>query len=276
MSNRNFADQIVTRDMSEFSKIYIVPLSDFHIGAPAVAVDVIRGYVEWIRQHPEAICILNGDLMDCATKVSVPELFDDLMTPDNAYKFVKQLLKPIKDKILMITRGNHEEMIWKQVGCDYMDRLAGDLGGIPYKPDGGMFGIRLGKNGKDGHRRMLWGYATHGWGGARTVGAKANKIEELTKAVGVQLYILSHDHTQIIHRLNKKVPPRSGISFTHPIYMRTERTMLCNSGGFVEYEGYVRRKGYAPQDAGTPRIRVELKVTRVNKEGCYLDIHASI
>ncbi|KKN73820.1 hypothetical protein LCGC14_0396220 [marine sediment metagenome] len=272
-SQRNYEDMIVTKDLVEFSKIYLVPLADWHIGATGVALGVISGYIDWIKQRPNAFTILNGDLMNCAGKTTSAELFDDLITPDTAYAQVRAMLLPIKDKIIMITRGNHEEMVFRQVGADYMMRLAYDLGDVPYRPNGGMFGIRLGKN---NHRRVLWGYATHGWGGARTIGAKVNKVEELAKAVNVQCYILSHDHTQNVHRLNQKSPPRSRISFKRPIYQKTDRRILINTGGFIEYVGYVRRKGYSPQDMGTPRILAELKSTQKGNEDYHISLHASM
>jgi len=270
---RSYEDLIVTKDLIEFSKIYLIPLADWHIGAPGVAIDVIRGYIDWIKQRPNAFTILNGDLMNCAGKETASELFEDLITPDTAYKQVLALLEPIKNKILMVTCGNHEGTIFRKVGHDYMAFLAHDLGDIPYRPNGGMVAVRLGRN---NHRGVFSIYATHGWGGARTIGAKANKVEELAKAVNAQCYFLSHDHTQVIHRLNQKTMPRSRISFTRPIYQKTDRKLLINTGGFIEYVGYVRRKGYAPQDMGTPRVVAEFKNTQKGAEDYHVSLHASM
>lgn len=270
MKERDYNQQIIMRDLVQFSKVYLIPLADFHIGTDS-AIDVIQGYIDWIKERDNAFTILNGDLMNCATKSTVSELFDDLVTPDQTYKVVRSLLEPIKDKILMITRGNHEEMIWRAVGCDYSARLAWDLGDIPYKPDGGMVGLRLSKN---NHKLIFWVYATHGWGGARTIGAKIKKTEDLANVADVDVYVLSHDHTQAIHRLNVLTPPRSRISCSRPIYMKVERKLLINTGGFIRYGGYIQRKGYAPQDIGTPRIRMEIKESK--EAGYHKDLHASI
>jgi len=272
MTEKSFEDRIIALDLPECSKVYIVPLADFHLGAVGVKLDVIRGYIDWIKQRDNARTLLNGDLLNCAGIYSGPSIFEDLVTPDTAYAQLRELLKPIKDKILFITLGNHEEKIFRQVGCDYMSRLAYDLGDVPYRPNGGMAGIRLHNS---GHRAMLWMYATHGWGGARTIGAKVNKVEELAKAVGgCHLYILSHDHTQNVHRLNPRVPPKSGITFHRQMYQQTERKLLVNTGGFYDYVGYIRRRGYAPQDIGTPRILAELRRSR--QEDWHLDLHSTI
>jgi len=268
---KEYNQRVILKDLSQFSKVYLVPLADWHEGARDADHEVSDGYVKWIKEHDNAYTVLNGDMMNCAWKESTPDLFEDLITPDDAYARLRARLMPIKDKIIMITRGGHEESIFRRVGADYMARLAYDLGDLPYMPDGGMFGLRLALN---NHTRMFWGYCTHGWGGARTVGAKVKKAEDLANIANVDMIILSHDHTAAIHRLNVLDPPRSRLQFTKPMYMTFQRKLLINTGGFVRYRGYIQRKGYAPQDLGTPRIRLEIKHT--DSEDYKKDIHSSL
>ena len=267
---RDYQSQIVMVDLSQLSKLFLVPLADFHEGARDADHKVSDGYVRWIAERDDARTILNGDMMNCAWKDSTPDLFEDLITPDTAYERLRNRLMPIKDKILMITRGGHEESIFQKVGHDYMAQLAHDLGDIPYKPDGGMIAIRLTRN---AHHLVFTGYATHGWGGARTIGAKVKKSEDLTQVADVDFYIISHDHTQNIHRLNVLIPPITNMRWDRATHMVIRRKILINTGGFVEYKGYIRRKGYAPQDLGTPRLRLEIKQSQ---GGYYKDLHASI
>jgi hypothetical protein len=268
---RDHTQRVIVKDLSKYNKAYLVPIADLHEGSRDADHEISDGYINWVAQNANAYTVLNGDLMNCAWKESTPDLFEDLVTPDMAYERLRARLMPIKDKIIMITRGGHEESIFRKVGADYMARLAYDLGDIPYMPDGGMFGIRLSKN---KHTVMFWGYATHGWGGARTIGAKIKKVEDLANIANVDMIILSHDHTQAIHRLNVLEPPRSKLSFTRPMYLTIQRKLLINTGGFVRYEGYIQRKGYAPQDLGTPRIRLEIKQGK--ELGYHKDLHASI
>ncbi|MBU1307895.1 MAG: hypothetical protein KKF33_20515, partial [Alphaproteobacteria bacterium] len=102
--------------------------------------------------------------------------------------------------------------------------------------------------------------------------------EDLALGVDVDCIVLSHDHTQNVHRLNVLRPPRGiRISVRRPIYMEVDRKLLVNTGGFVKYEGYIRRKGYMPQDLGTPRIRMEIKSRMIGgKAHYYKDLHSSI
>jgi len=286
--NEDYQYQIVMKDLRQFSQIYVVPLSDFHIGCGHTAIEIIQGYIDWIKEHDNAFTILNGDLLNCATKDSTPELFEDLITPDDAYKQLRELLEPIKSKVLMITRGGHEGEIFRKVGHDYMAQLSYDLGNVPYKPDGGMVGLKLSQSTlysdkpNRGSKIMIATiYATHGWGGARTIGAKVKKTEDLVLAVHADCYVLSHDHTQAVHRLNMLEP--AGWHGAKVPFLKVKRKLLINTGGFIEYSGYIQRKGYTPQDLGTPRIRIEAKVKGYHKRGTkneryeyYLDLHASI
>lgn len=269
---KNYNQQVVLKDLSQYSQIYLIPLADFHIGDRNVAVDVIQGYIDWIHNHNNAFTILNGDLMNAAWKDSTPELYDDLVTPDQAYERVRELLKPIKNRILMITRGNHEESIFRKVGADYMARLAYDLGDIPYKPDGGMVGVRLGLSTT---KMFCWIYATHGWGGARTIGAKVKKAQDLMQVADAHVFVLSHDHTQNTNRGNVLVPPGSNNArFDRPCFVTIKRKLFVNTGGFIRYGGYIQRHGYTPQDLGTPRVRIELKHNESDRY--HIDLHTSI
>ena len=287
---RDFSQQIVVKDLRQYSQIYLVPLADLHIGCRDVAFDVIQGYLDWIKEHENAFTILNGDLMNCATKDSTPELYDDLVTPDQAYKQVKALLDPIKSKILMITRGGHEEHIYRISGHDYMAQLAYDLGDIPYHPDGGMVAVRLSASNANkneppalDHTHLVCIiYSVHGWGGARTIGAKVKKTEDLAMVAEADCYILSHDHTQAVHRLNVLTPAGFRGGSSNP-FIKIRRKLLVNTGGFIRYSGYIQRKGFAPQDLGTPRIRIEAKHKQYGgsktikyRHEYYLDLHASL
>lgn len=270
--NRNYGMQVVMKDLSQFSQVYLVPFADFHEGARDADHEVSTGYINWVKERDNAFTILNGDMMNCAFKESTPELYEDLITPDTAYAQLRERLMPIKDKILMITRGGHEEHIFRKVGVDFMARLAYDLGDIPYRPDGGMLGLRMAKN---DNAKFFYIYATHGWGGARTIGAKVKKVDDLMMVADADVYVLSHDHTQNIHRANIFEPPRSKPTTKRPCYMTIGRRLLINTGGFIRYSGYIQRKGYVPTDLGTPRVRLEIK--KNGKTDTYeKDLHASV
>lgn len=264
--------KIIKADLSQHDFIYLVPLSDFHIGAPQTDIQAIKGYIDWIARHKNAYTLLNGDLFNAATKQSTPEIYEyeDMITPDKELLMLEALLKPIKNKILAACSGGHElKNLFKTVGADYTWHLLRNLGREEvYARDGGVLLIKTKPlNSRD--NVFFSAVFTHGWGGARTRGAKIRKLEYLAQAWDADMYILSHDHTQNLTRDNLQTIPRWDTA--NPV---VHRRMLIAIGGFLGYAGYPLRAGYQPADLGTPRIRIGKKI---DENGVVRkDIHASI
>ena len=91
-----------------------------------------------------------------------------------------------------VTQGNHERRIEDvDVASDIAEAL-----GVPYRPEGMLLKISFG-GGNDGHPNkpyVYWGYFTHGYGGARTKGAKTVKVERVAQWMHADFYVMSHDH----------------------------------------------------------------------------------
>tara|TARA_Y100000310_G_C20666795_1_gene807963 strand:- start:255 stop:1067 length:813 start_codon:yes stop_codon:yes gene_type:complete len=264
--------RIIKVDLSQHDFIYLLPLSDLHIGAPQTDLKAIRGYVQWIAQKKNAYTILNGDLFNAATKHSTSELYeyDEMITPDKELVMLEELLNPIRKKILAACSGGHElKNLFKAVGSDYTWHLMRNLGREEvYTRDGGVLLLKIkALNSRD--NIFFSAVYTHGWGGARTRGAKIRKLEYLAEAWDADMYILSHDHTQNLSRSNYLTIPRWDT--VNPV---VRRKMLISTGGFLGYAGYPMRAGYQPADMGTPRIRIGKKI---DEHGIIRkDIHSSI
>lgn len=264
--------KIIKADLSKHDFIYLVPLSDLHIGAPQTDLEKIKGYIDWIAHHNNAYTLLNGDLFNAATKQSTAELYeyDEMITPDKELLMLEALLKPIAKKILAACSGGHElKHLFQTVGADYTWHLMRNLGiENRYARDGGILLFKT----KPLHNKddtFFSVFFTHGWGGARTRGAKLRKIEYLSQAVDADIYVLSHDHTQNLARDNYLVTPS-----WESAKVGVRRKLLVSTGGFLGYQGYPLRAGYQPSDLGTPRIRID---KRLEEDGrIKKDIHASI
>ena len=183
---------------------------------------------------------------------------------------LETLFKPIRNKILAACSGGHElKNLFKTVGADYTWHLMRNLGiEERYTRDGGLLLIKIAPI-KTGDTTFCTVFFTHGWGGARTRGAKIVKLERLAQAIDADIYVLSHEHTQNLTRDNYLfVPTWQGNK------VKVKRKLLVSTGGFLGYQGYPLRSGYQPSDLGTPRIRLEKKI---GSDGTIkFDIHASI
>ena len=92
-------------------------------------------------------------------------------------------------------------------------------------------------------------YATHGHGGGRMKGGKANNLDRLKNIVMADIYCMGHTHTKVI--LDGQVN-------------EVDRKFV-NSGAFLERgESYVAANCYEPQNMGCPCIWMSGKERKIN------------
>ena len=270
--------KVIKADLSKHDFIYLVPLSDFHWDEPQSDHDTIKGYVDWIASHKNAYTLLNGDLVTAPTEKSAANLYE-MAEPGGTIEFpsldqcsdeLEALLKPIAKRILAACSGGHElKNVFRATGTDWTYNLMKRLGiQDRYCRDGGVLLMRT-KPLTIKDDTFFTAYFTHGYGGARTRGAKINKIDWLTKVFHADIYIMSHDHTQNLTRANYMEVPEWDLG--HP---NVHRKILVSTGAFRSYAGYPLRSGYEPSDLGTPRIRIGKKI---DEDGVVRkDVHASL
>jgi len=102
---------------------------------------------------------------------------------------------------------------------------------------------------------------THGFGGGRRVGSKANNLEDMAKMTGCDVTIMSHTHTMLALPIIRLQPD------LHNDVMLQVKQVAVMTGGFLERGGYPVRKGYQPVKIGSPRIRLD---------GTRKDVHVSL
>lgn len=168
------------------------------------------------------------------------------------------LLYPIKDKILMMTQGNHEYRSSLLCGIDPLRYVARSLGLLDtgrYCEDSYIITLLFGKrNGTDKMTNTYVIYGIHGGsGGGRRAGSTVNALEDMNKIIpNADLYLHSHTHTQILY-------PDSIF-----LYNQTSKTLqkhyrtYYNTNSFVEYGGYAEKKGYKPTDTNPNVLRIRM------------------
>ncbi len=231
-------------------------LADLHIGDANCNEALIRRRVQAVADDPHGYIILNGDLLNTATRQSPSDIFTERMTPTEQLVHARDLFAPVKDRIVAITSGNHENRAWRSDGVDLTRLLAIELGiEDAYAPEGVLVFLRFGamsKNDKDGsgQTRMICYtiYATHGSGGGRKEGAKANRLADLDEIVDADIYLHSHTHMPMItkrpyYRTNQSASTASAV----------ER-LYVNTGATLTYGGYAQASGFKPASMETPVI----------------------
>lgn len=189
--------------------VYIVNLSDTHLGARACDEQALKRAIEWVRDMPNAYAILAGDIVDGHSRKH--PYFDEsthaewlrgendtlLAMVDKAREF----FMPIRDKILAYASGNHEENALAHsnvdlyrmtalaiLGDDYQQRMLGHRGGVSVS-----FRRQL-PSGKKGTSWRVNYYITHGSGGGKSVGTPKRKLSEYMQQTDADIVLCGHLH----------------------------------------------------------------------------------
>jgi len=257
----------------EFKEMVVIPISDAHIGDPLFSLRHLDRTIGLIRDTPNAITLLNGDLCNTIIKASPGNIYSQLKTPQDQRDYVIGKLMPIKDKILGVVIGNHEERILNATGIDICKDIASALG-VPYRPEGLLHRVVFG-GGNSGHPEKPYSYMiyhTHGYGGARTKGAKDTKLQRIAMYLDADLYFMSHDHTvsawpevSLESDPRSHIDPRTGFRVG---CVREKLKKLVKTNAYIKWGGYGEMRGFAPTSLeapiarlsgeGKPNIRIEV------------------
>lgn len=217
----------------------IVPIADIHVGDPAFREDMFTAALRWIDANRDWVrIVLNGDVLNAATKRSKSDVYTSRMSPQEELDWAVETLYPFRDLILCVNSGNHEERISRDVGIDVSKELAERLG-VPYSGSGALLVLNVGKN-RHSKPESYTVYVTHGFGGGRRVGSKANNLEMVPLAVeGADLYIWGHVH-QAIYFANRTY--RADARGRKALDRHRHHIISCS---FLDY-GYAERLGLVP------------------------------
>lgn len=236
----------------EIEKLTIIPISDVHIGDKQADLKAFKDTIDRIKNEPNTYTILNGDLCNVALKNSKSDVYSDDLTPMEQVLKVIEFLEPIKDKILVMSNGNHEDRITKETSIDVLQLVAKQLRiEQVYSPSWWYLYLGFGESNK--HKNVLYtitGY--HGSGNGNTTGAKANRAKKMSQVVLADIYIMSHVHEPINTKGVIYVP-----DYQHRSIVKKEMYYSI-SNSYVEYEGsYAERMGLIPSNNGTSEIELD-------------------
>lgn len=238
------------------AKIYT--FADWHIGDKSCDVNAIKNTILDIAQDDEAYVICNGDLMNNATRTSVSDCYAEALTPMEQLQTICELLAPIKDKILMVTQGNHESRTYRTDGVDLTSLWTQQLGiHDRYVREGGVLFLRMGEyvrgrkehNGSGLNRQISYTvYCTHGCGGGKREGGKVNILADMASIVDCDIYIHSHTHLPVVMKQNF-----FRIDNYNNFVAEVEK-LFVNTAAQLKYGGYGQAFEFKPSSTTTPII----------------------
>ena len=230
-------------------KLYV--LSDVHIGSAECDLNLFKKTIEFIKNTPDMYVILLGDILDTALKTSKTDIYSEVMTIADAQKLAIELLTPIKDKIIGMAPGNHENRVWRETGIDLSLWLAEKLGVQDnYRVNALAMSIDFGKD-NNGRPYKLNIFGQHGgYGGGRKLGSAMNAIEDMDGIVAnADIYLRAHTHSPIqgsrkVFNFNNQGNLESKIKnyFNAPSFLLTGGYGLDISPYYINVRAYCERE----------------------------------
>jgi hypothetical protein len=254
--------------------LYIVPIFDAQIGDPGFDQVALEGYRDWILEHENAMTVLGGDNLNTTTKHNrTDDLWESNLKPQQAINLGAKIFKPLKNRILGVVDGNHEDRAFRDTGLSPTIEMLLKIGFSDpeieriYDPRVLILRLRFGHNSSQGKRWSYTGYLTHGWGGARKSGGQVNKSEEMGLVINnCDFYMIGHEHTLKANPVTVGYVPSTGN------FCQEQRQIYALCGGFCHYTRFQKKIARRLPDIGAPRIRLEgIQGHRGRK-----DIHISV
>ena len=235
----------------ELPSVEIHTFADEHIGDEHSDLKRLLARIEYVKNTPNAYCILNGDIIDNATKTSIGDTYTQVLSPMEQLKKAVEIFAPIREKCLCITHGNHENRTYKSEGINLSYLLANQLGlADRYTPTSATIFIRFGEGGRStNYRKACYTiYVLHGSGGGRKEGSKANRLAEMASIIDTDIYIHSHTHLPMImkqafHRIDTA---NSAVALVDKLFV--------NTAANLDYGGYGVAAEFKPSSKDTPVI----------------------
>jgi hypothetical protein len=240
----------------------IKPIADVHLGNKFCDLKAFKAYIE--NTDDKTYFFGLGDLLDSVivkdqkryrkSSDGSPGDADDILGWQ--INQMAEILKPIKDRIIVLGDGNHEHTIIDHCSLNPVKMLC-DLLSVPYGGYTYFLTLRFREN--DGRGRTVTIRASHGWGGGRTEGADITKFCRDAGRYDADLFCYGH-----VHKLQSYAMPVIGSNgkslVARDIWVVLTGTWLKTLSSGTD-STYSERAGYAPVHVGAPVINLEIKDT---------------
>ena len=235
------------------TSIEVHPFADLHIGDKHCDMENIKSRIELVKEKENAYAVLNGDIVNNATKTSVSDCYAEELSPMEQISRFVELFEPIKDKILCVTSGNHENRTYNKEGIDITRLCARELGVEDrYSKTGALVFIKFNCKtiGHHGNPLMYTMYCNHGSGGGRKEGAKAIRLADMACIVDADIYVHSHTHLPMVmkqgfYRTETRI---------HSVKNVTK--LFVNTSSALDFGGYGEAFEFKPNSKDTPTIYI--------------------
>jgi predicted phosphodiesterase len=234
---------MIIKHIPENDNITIYPIADLHVGAKEFMQDKWIAFKKKIKNESTSYIVLNGDLINNATRNSVSNIFEETMRPADQKKWVARELDDIKDKILCVVSGNHERRSEKDAddnpAYDICCKL--DIEDL-YRENMAFVKLQLGNLKSNGLTNPVYTIAAvHGAGGGIYTGAAVNRNERFGMVIdGLDILIVGHTHKGSVTKPQKIYIDKQNNKISFKQFV----TVSCTS--WLSFGGYAMQKMLLP------------------------------
>lgn len=242
------------------NNITIIPIADVHIGDKGSNIKLFEETLKRIKDEPDTYTIINGDLCNMALKNSKSDVYEDSLSPMEQVLKIVSYLEPIKDKILLISSGNHEDRTQRETNIDVMRLIARELGiEDRYANSWWYLYLSFGKTSRKQSPITYGITGMHGYGGGRKSGGKINRLEDMSQVVIADLYLMSHTHKPISTKGCIYIP-----YYQSKVLSKQEMHYLMTNSFLESDDGYAEKMGFPPSNTGITMAQLNGKEKKIN------------
>lgn len=238
-------------------EVRLYGFSDWHLGSAECDEKLIAHDINMVQDDENARVVILGDLLQTDFKTSKGDVYNQKYTPSQQRKLAREMLEPIKYKILSMQGGNHDELRSQEDATPIQD-IAEWLG-LPYLAGETLLKIPIGEKARNKKPCVYTFFGVHGWANGRMMGGKVNNLDRLKDIVPIaDIYGIGHTHTQHVHKDVCYIPDLHNNNVIEKV------RYFINFGSYQGRGMYPKSKAMPGVCLGTPTIRLcgtEKKVT---------------
>lgn len=215
--------------------IRIYPICDLHKGDKHANIARWRIQKKKILTEQNSFCVLDGDLLNTATKTGKSDPYNEVASPHEQKEWLIEELGDLveADKILCVLPGNHEDRVKKDSDQYILWDVSRVLGiGHLYRQNLAFLSLHVGER-SDGRQIAYSGLVTHGK-------SKNKDVKYTGYYDNIDFYIFAHLHDLEAGKKFKGVydPYNKKITF--------RQYAVVNASAFLDYGGYAANGLYQP------------------------------
>lgn len=235
------------------------PFGDMHIGNECYLEDVMDTYIEYWTDI-EAYLFGMGDILETCIPHHLPQaMWSQQCTPREQSAYAKWKLAPLKERLVGMIPGNHENRIINSTDIDPIEHIC-ELFGCLYLRRGGLVNVRAGNQ----HYLFLF---KHGKSFSKNHKLEVENFASIYPDADV--VCLGHVHINSTFVVNER--------FSIDVNTEGSKRRLANqigvrTGHALGYGGYVEDRPYKPHKPGFPLLwlNTKEKAIRSDDNGAFI------